>query len=98
MYFETEEERQSAAVTLQQLGGHARNLLAECVEHQGLERAALSKAAQALSDAGFVFVREKGSFFERIFHLAPTLAGEEALEVLDQIDDKKKANKKSAKP
>lgn len=87
VFYETDEEVQAAAQTLRGLGGHARRFLAECVEKQGVKRRALSAAGKALENAGFVFVRNVGDVFEELIEITPTLAGEEALEVLDEEDE-----------
>lgn len=52
-----------AVENLRFLGGHARKLLTECVANQGITRTAISKAAEALESAGFVFIRNDGDFF-----------------------------------
>jgi hypothetical protein len=78
-----EHARESAAI-LVTLGAPARKLLAEAVEAQGVKRRQLSKAAKNLEAAGFLFVLDTGDVWESQFELKPTLAGEEALEVLDQ--------------
>lgn len=78
------EHAQESAHALAALGNHARKLLAECVESTGVKRKQLSAAAKALETAGFLIVRDTGNIWEAQFELVPTLAGEEALEVLDQ--------------
>jgi hypothetical protein len=47
-------------------------------------RKRLSKAAHDLESAGLLFVRDIGDVWEPVFQLTPTLAGEEALQVLDE--------------
>lgn len=79
------EHAQESASILAALGSHARKLLAECVESTGVKRKQLSAAAKALETAGFLFVRDTGNIWESQFELMPTLAGEEALEVLDEM-------------
>lgn len=79
------EHAQESASILASLGSHARKLLAECVESTGAKRKQLSEAAKALETAGFLFVRDTGKIWESQFELTPTLAGEEALEVLDEM-------------
>lgn len=79
-----EQARQSAK-ELAGLGTHARKLLAAAVEATGVKRKQLSAAAKTLEAAGFLFVRETGNVWEPQFDLMPTLAGEEALEMLDEL-------------
>ncbi|WP_219118448.1 hypothetical protein [Janthinobacterium sp. UMAB-56] len=81
---ESMEQARESAVILVRLGSPARKLLAEAVEATGVKRKQLSKAAKDLETAGFLFVRESGNLWESQFELMPTLAGEEALEVLDE--------------
>jgi hypothetical protein len=78
------EHAQESANALAAMGVHARKLLAECVEHTGVKRKHLSAAAMALETAGFLFVRDTGNIWEAQFELMPSLAGEEALEILDE--------------
>ena len=81
---ESMEQARESAVILVRLGSPARKLLAEAVEATGVKRKQLSKAAKDLETTGFLFVRESGNLWESQFELMPTLAGEEALEVLDE--------------
>lgn len=81
---ESMEQARESAVILVKLGSPARKLLAEAVEATGVKRKQLSKAAKDLETAGFLFVRDSGNLWESQFELMPTLAGEEALEVLDE--------------
>lgn len=81
---ESMEQARESAVILVRLGSPARKLLAEAVEATGVKRKQLSKAAKDLETAGFLFVRDIGNLWESQFELMPTLAGEEALEVLDE--------------
>ncbi|MBW3512217.1 hypothetical protein [Janthinobacterium sp. NKUCC06_STL] len=81
---ESMEQARESAVILVRLGSPARKLLAEAVEATGVKRKQLSKAAKDLETAGFLFVRDSGNLWESQFELMPTLAGEEALEVLDE--------------
>jgi len=83
-WFETPEELQAAVETLRGLGTHAQKLLAECVEHQGVNRTKASKSALALEDAGFCFIDEL-SIFDASVRIRPSLYGEEALEGLENI-------------
>lgn len=78
-----EQARESAAI-LVTLGAPARKLLAEAVEATGVKRKQLSKAAKDLETAGFLFIRDTGTIWESQFDLMPTLAGEEALEALEE--------------
>ena len=73
-----------AANELRSMGPHARRLLAECVEKQGVNRVAVSQTALQLESAGFVFVREVRSLFERQYVIAPSIWGEETLQHLDE--------------
>jgi len=87
LHHQTEEEAGAAAELLRAMGGHARRLLEQCVESQGLTRKAVSGAARALHDAGFIFVRETGILGgDAEFTLTPALAGEEALEALEVVE------------
>jgi DNA-binding IclR family transcriptional regulator len=81
---ESLEAAQESASILRALGGAARRLLAECVEHTGVKRKTLSAAAHDLEAAGFLFVRDQSTIWSSEFDLVPTLAGEEALEVLEE--------------
>ncbi|OEZ90514.1 hypothetical protein JAB8_19570 [Janthinobacterium sp. HH106] len=81
---ESMEQALESAAILVKLGLPARKLLAEAVEATGVKRKQLSKAAKDLEAAGFLFVRDIGNLWESQFELVPTLAGEEALEALDE--------------
>lgn len=81
---ESMEQVLESAAMLVNLGLPARKLLAEAVEATGVKRKQLSKAAKDLETAGFLFVRDSGNLWESQFELVPTLAGEEALEALDE--------------
>ncbi len=81
---ESMEQALESAAILVKLGLPARKLLAEAVEATGVKRKQLSKAAKDLETAGFLFVRDSGNLWESQFELVPTLAGEEALEALDE--------------
>ena len=83
-FFETAEEAQVAASELRGMGPAARKLLAECIEHQELSRTAISKAADSLHQAGFIFIRGGDQLFDRTFTLTPSLAGEDALLRLEE--------------
>lgn len=84
---ETEEAAIASAVQLQGLGGHARRLLEECVKDQSVTRQKVSKAATQLSNAGFVFIKESADVWSTECTITPALAGEEALEMLEQIEE-----------
>ncbi len=84
---ESDEAAAASAEVLRGLGSYARKLLEQCVEAQQLERRSVSATAQSLNDAGFVFVRDLSSGFEERFVLSPSLAGEEALEMLEKLED-----------
>jgi hypothetical protein len=85
---ENEDAVKASAQTLRKLSTRARTLLAECVEHQEVARTKLSLAANKLSDAGFLFIHDVGDIWQEAFKLCPSLAGEEALEMLEQIETK----------
>lgn len=83
IYFD-EEEARAAAVKLRAMTPQARKLLSECIETQGVTRTAVSAAARCLEDAGFVFVRSLGEHFgHEKFEITQSLAGEEAMEVME---------------
>lgn len=92
---ENMEAAEASARHLQSLGGHARKLLAECVEHQGVTRKSASRAAHQLSDAGFVFLTEGPDHWLPEWSLKPSLAGEEALELLEQIEEAAQEQRKA---
>lgn len=77
-----------AAQNLRRLGPQARKLLEDCVEHQELHRAKVSQAATKLTDAGFLFINDEGDLWKTDFKLRPSLAGEEALEMLELLEGK----------
>lgn len=85
---ETVDQVKQSGEVLAGLGGHARKLMAECVEATGVTRKQLSLAAKSLESAGFLFVRETGDTWAPQFELTPSLRGEEALQVLDGDYDK----------
>jgi len=85
---ENEDAVKASAQALRKLGARARTLLAECVEHQEVARTKLSLAANQLSEAGFLFTHDVGDIWQEAFKLCPSLAGEEALEMLEQIETK----------
>jgi hypothetical protein len=87
MRFYEEIPRRVLADDLKTLGGHARRLLSECVEHQEVIKTSASKSAESLYDAGFIFIRETGNLFAPQVTLRPSLLGEEALESLEMIEE-----------
>lgn len=91
--YENEEECIAAAHSLRALGGRARNLLAECVEHQGVTRTKRSKLSDDLENAGFVIIKDSDDLYMRDIRISPSLAGEEALEMLEIIEEKTPKNK-----
>lgn len=90
-FFETPEAANDAADRLRKLGGHAIKLLSECVEKQEVSRQKPSAAALALESEGFLFIRENENWpiIPGVF-LTPSLAGEEALECLEDSDSQNK--------
>lgn len=86
----TEADVLASANHLRTLGARARTLLADCVEHQGVTRSKVSQAANQLSDAGFAFVTESLDLWSKDCEIRPSLAGEEALEVLERLESIKK--------
>jgi hypothetical protein len=91
--YESEDAVKEAAQVLCKLGARARKLLEECVEHQEVARGKVSLAAHQLSDAGFLFIHDVGDIWQEAFKLCPSLAGEEALEMLEQIESTEKSVK-----
>jgi DNA-binding MarR family transcriptional regulator len=83
------EDANASGVTLKAMGRAARTLLEECIEHQGVQRKTLSKAAESLNKEGFIFIRGEKHFSDDAYTLSPSLAGEEALEALEEMEDKK---------
>lgn len=86
IYHDSEDAARESARILRSLGTPARRILEECVEHQEITRTRVSAALQALDNAGFVFVRELEPVFSTKVTVRPSLAGEEALEMLDLLD------------
>lgn len=87
---ETMEEALASSSVLKGLGSAARRLLAESVEHSGVTRKQVSAAAASLESSGFLFIRDKGFVGSPEFELMPSLAGEEALEALEDMEEKAK--------
>lgn len=81
-------DAKESAMDLARLSIFAQKLLAEIVEHSGVKRKKLSKAAQDLEDSGFVIARAIGNIGGSEFELVPTLAGEEALEIFEGMSRK----------
>lgn len=83
---EDEAAAEASAVLLKGLGGAARRLLVECVEQTQMRRKTLSACARALESAGFIFVRDESTVWDEAFVLSAALTGEEALEMLEQME------------
>jgi hypothetical protein len=77
---------EAAANHLRSLGAQARKLLEQCVENQGVTRKKASRAANQLQDAGYVFLTESVDLWCPEWSIRPALAGEEALEMLEQLE------------
>ena len=86
-FFESESEAMEAAHALEKLGGRAKKLLAECIEHQRITRKSVSEAARALENEGFIFIKESDDLFDKAVEMKPSLWGEEAMEVLEFLTD-----------
>lgn len=82
-FFESEAEAMAAAQSLDRLGGSAKRLLAECIEHQCITRKSVSEAAKALENEGFIFINESDDLFDESVEIKPSLWGEEAMEMLE---------------
>ncbi|WP_267122650.1 hypothetical protein ACQHIH_21715 (plasmid) [Xanthomonas sontii] len=80
----SQEDLNCSADELAAMPAGARRLLAEVVAAGSLQRRKASPAAEALYDAGFIFIRDRGcgAFVDGV-SLAASLAGEEALDCLD---------------
>jgi hypothetical protein len=63
--------------------------LAEAVKHQGINRASVSPAAEKLYSQGFIFV-DTSDLWSTEVTIKPSLWGEEALEILDDLRMPKK--------
>lgn len=79
------EAAEKSAELLLQMGRAAVRILADCVEHQELKRQTLAKSTQQLESAGFVFIRDVGTVWEHQYVITPSLTGEEALELAEQL-------------
>lgn len=86
------------AAQLRSLGGAARRILEECVEHQEITRTKASKSAERLYDAGFLFIRETNLGFGSEVVLRPSLLGEEALEAIEKLEAEATAARKASPP
>jgi hypothetical protein len=75
LFFESEAEAIAAAHALEKLGGRAKKLLAECIEHQSITRKSTSAAARALENEGFLFITESDDVFDKSVEmkLIPTI-------------------------
>lgn len=93
VFFEEDEDALTAAKTLKSLGTAARRLLAQCMAESTLTRQKESAAAIALSDVGFLFVRDTGDVFFKEVKLTVSLAGEEALELLEFLESSAKGKR-----
>lgn len=82
-WFETALERQLAARELHALGKPCIRLLAEVVAQQEVERSKSNIAAEKLFEAGFIFIH-KDSWSTEV-KLSPSLWGEEALDILEDL-------------
>lgn len=85
---ESMDDAVESAKALQSMGWRARKVLAEVVETSGIVRTTVSRAAKNLEDVGFLLIRDIGNGWDNKFELVPTLFGEEALQVLDEIEDR----------
>jgi hypothetical protein len=78
------DELERSADDLSGMPPAARRLLATLVQEGELIRQKASPSAEALYDAGFLFIRERGrGLFDEGVMLVASLAGEEALDCLD---------------
>jgi hypothetical protein len=82
-FFESKAEAMAAAQSLDRLGGRAKRLLAECIEHQSITRKSVSEAAKTLEAEGFIFINESGDLFGKSVQMKPSLWGEEAMVMLE---------------
>ncbi len=85
-FFEKDDALHEAVKSLREAGSMARKFLSECVESQLVTRTKISKSAKNLENLGFIFIQDKSDVFSSSFEIRPSLAGEEALEFLDEID------------
>ncbi len=85
-FFESEAEAIAAAHALEKLGGRAKRLLAECIEHQSIIRKSVSEAARALENEGCIFILEFDDLFDKSVEMKPSLWGEEAMEMLEFLN------------
>jgi len=79
------DDAKEAAIELRSLGASALKVLREVVEHQEVRRTRLTDAARKLDSAGFIRISSYDTFTDDEFVLHSCLAGEEALEALDEI-------------
>lgn len=84
-FFESEDDAIAAAHALENLGGRAKKLLAECIEHQVIVKKSISEAAKALESEGFIFVHESSNHFDKSFEIRSSLSGEDAMATLEFI-------------
>jgi hypothetical protein len=82
-FFESKPDAVAAAHALEKLGGRAKKLLAECIEHQSITRKSVSEAAKTLEAEGFIFINESGDLFDKSVQMKSSLWGEEAMGMLE---------------
>ncbi|OAI13202.1 hypothetical protein A1507_17695 [Methylomonas koyamae] len=80
-FFETEAEAIAAAHALEKLGGRAKKILSECIQHQIITRKSVSETARTLESEGFIFIKEFDGLFDKSFEIRPSLFGEEAMDI-----------------
>lgn len=85
-----DDEAAEAAAELKAMGGAAIRLMHEVAEHQEIRRAKISDAAMKLENAGFVRITSDQYYSDRPHIILSCLSGEEALEELDDLNDKAK--------
>lgn len=86
LILESQEALDLAVTDLKSCGARAIKLLEEVVEQSEVKRQKLSEATKTLESAGFIIARRTDEY-EESFIIRPTLAGEEALEALDEERD-----------
>ncbi|QRD62717.1 hypothetical protein H8Z72_23510 (plasmid) [Xanthomonas citri pv. citri] len=88
----SQEDLENSANDLAAMSPAARRMLAEIVQEGTVQRQKASPSAEALHEAGFIFIREHGQYgmFDTGVTLTASLAGEEALEWLDRRREQKR--------
>ena len=86
VFFEEDEDALNAAKQLKSLGSPARKLLSDCIAESVVTRRQASPSAEALCKAGLLFIRDTGDVFFKEVKLSPSLAGEEALDLLEFLE------------